>query len=248
MTEKPWHENDEFWVDWGPRTVAKDEEVDAIIDLLSIPAGGAVLDLACGLGRHCVALAQRGYSVTGVDRTAALLDGARTAASEAGTEAEFVEADMREFRRDEAFDGAINIFTSFGYFEDRSDDQLVLENCFRNLKPGARLIVDVVGKETVARKFTPREWTERDDGTIEMWERWMTQDWSWMENRRIIIQTDGNRRVMRFSHRLYSAIELSDLMRSVGFDVIEVYGHLTTQAPYDENANRLVVTAKKPLR
>lgn len=43
-----------------------------------LPAGGSVLDLACGSGRHLRWLAARGWRVTGVDRDAAALEPLRT--------------------------------------------------------------------------------------------------------------------------------------------------------------------------
>jgi 2-polyprenyl-3-methyl-5-hydroxy-6-metoxy-1,4-benzoquinol methylase len=76
---RPWHEDDSFWLTWGPvlfsegRKAAATEQVDRIITLASTPPQTRVLDLCCGVGRHSLALARRGYRVTGVDRTTAYL-------------------------------------------------------------------------------------------------------------------------------------------------------------------------------
>src|SRR5262245_66625190 len=76
-------------------------------------AAGTVLDLACGPGRHAVPLAQRGFTVTGVDCTPFLLDKARAYAAAAGVQIEWVQEDMRRFMRPNTFDLAINLSTSF---------------------------------------------------------------------------------------------------------------------------------------
>ena len=246
MPDTPWHERDDFWHGWGTRTEVTGEEIDAVIKLLSVADAGHILDLACGSGRHAVALAKRGYRVTGVDRTQQFLDNAQRAADDESVEVELVNADMREFRREDAFDGALILFTSFGYFDDPADDIRVIENVCAGLRPGARLIIDVKGKENVTQIFTAREWHEEPDGTLQLWERWIERDWSMIATRRIVIAPDGSRDTMKFSHRLYSAMELSTLLRDVGFGDIEVYGHLVTQAPYDQNARRLVVVGRKP--
>ena len=65
-----------------------------------------------------------------------------------------------------------------------------------------------------------------------------------MENRRITV-TDGQRRETAFSHRIYSAVEFTSLLESVGFTVRDVFGHLDGR-PYDHEARRLVVVAERP--
>jgi len=76
---KPWHEEDAFWTELEPilfteqRIGAAAEQVDQVLTLLDVPPGATVLDLACGVGRHSLELARRGYRVTGVDRTSTYL-------------------------------------------------------------------------------------------------------------------------------------------------------------------------------
>ena len=77
-----WFESETFWNDLYPymfppeRFAVADEQVDQVLALTKY-TGGAALDLCCGPGRHAIALAQRRFAVTGVDRTASLLDRAR---------------------------------------------------------------------------------------------------------------------------------------------------------------------------
>lgn len=56
---------------------------------------------------------------------------------------------MRSFIRPLSYDLVLNMFTSFGYFDDKKDDLKVLENVFVSLKPGGFLLIDVMGKETI---------------------------------------------------------------------------------------------------
>ena len=116
-------------------------------------SGGNVLDLACGPGRYAIPLAQAGYVVTGVDRTRFLLKIARERAGRAAANVEWVEQDMREFLRPAAFDLALNVFTSFGYFEDQAENRRVLENIFASLKPGGAFVFDHLGKEVLAAQI-----------------------------------------------------------------------------------------------
>src|SRR5262245_62252316 len=143
-----WYDNDAFWETFGPcmfgaESLARAEaQVDAIVALMGLEAGARVLDLCCGVGRHAIALARRGCLVTGVDRMAAYLDQARERARAAGIEVELVRSDMRTFVRHEAFDAAVNLYTSFGYFDDPLDDLRVARNVAASVRPGGRALFE----------------------------------------------------------------------------------------------------------
>ena len=185
-----WYDDDSFWETFqnymfDPRRLGLTAaaEVDQMIALLGLQSGGAVLDLCCGIGRHSIEFARRGFKVTGVDRTTPYLDQARASAAKENLKIEFVLSDMREFSRPAAFDGAINLFTAFVYFDDPADDAKVSRNHFESLKSGGRLIVDVNGKEIIAGKFRARDWSKREDGTIVLEERRVLDGWKRLENR-----------------------------------------------------------------
>lgn len=151
-----WHEQDGFWEEMPmfseQHWEASGEEVDSALSLLEIEPGATVLDLACGVGRHSLELSRRGYRVTGVDRTAAYLRTAHEQAAADGLELELLQADMRRFVRPSAFDAALNLYTSFGYCDDPAEDQRVLDNFCQSLRPGGALVMEMMGKEMLARK------------------------------------------------------------------------------------------------
>jgi SAM-dependent methyltransferase len=217
-------------------------EVDAILKLLRPAPGAAILDLCCGPGRHSLELARRGFRVVGIDRTWAYLKEARKRAKAEGLKIEFVKQDMRRFYRPRAVDVAVNLFTSFGYFRNPKDDRRVLLNIHRSLRPGGKLLMDLMGKEVLARRFRERDWHE-ERGVMFLEERKLSDGWSWIDNRWILLK-GAKRKEFLVSHRLYSAKELSDLLRACGFERVHVYGDLTGAA-YDHNAKRLVVAAQK---
>jgi len=245
---KPWHEDDSFWETFGPvmftseRWAVVPSEVDQVITLLGVQAGATILDLGCGPGRHSLELARRGYRVTGVDRTAWYLDQARKQAQAEGLVIEFVQEDMRRFCRLEGFDVAINMFTAFGYFEDPADDRRVAEDLHRCLKPGGTLLMEMAGKEVLARIYQPTNWHEID-GALILEERKVCRDWSWMENRWIMLK-DQKRYEANVGHRIYSATELLALLNDAGFASVDMFGDLGGSA-YDQKAKRLVAVARK---
>ncbi len=245
---KPWHEEDSFWETVAPVLFSERRwsdaplEVEDVVSLLGINPGAKVLDLCCGVGRHSLELARQGFAVTGVDRTIAYLERARQKAEEEGLDVEFVQADMRTFRRPQAFDAAVNLFTSFGYFEDPEDDRTVVMNVYESLRAGGVFLLDVMGKEVLARIFEERRWYE-EEGITFLQETTVSKSWSWVESRWILLK-DGEKREFKISHRLYSAVELSALVRESGFEAVDIYGDVRG-APYDHTAKRLVVAARK---
>jgi 2-polyprenyl-3-methyl-5-hydroxy-6-metoxy-1,4-benzoquinol methylase len=113
-----WHEDGCFWDTFAgfmfnaQRIAAAAEEVECMAALLGIRRGQSILDLCCGVGRHALEFARRGFAVTGVDRTRSYLERARICAGHDGLQVEFVDSDMAELRagrcvrrRDQPFHG-----------------------------------------------------------------------------------------------------------------------------------------------
>ncbi|MDP2920048.1 MAG: methyltransferase domain-containing protein [Dehalococcoidia bacterium] len=245
---KPWHEQNSFWELWrdimfSPKRLADARtEIDDLIKLVALKSGAHILDLCCGVGRHSLELARRGFKVTGVDITPSYLDIATARAKEEKLVIEFVREDMRTFRRPDAFDAIINMFTSFGFFEDIEDDRRVAHNAYASLKRGGRFLIDTQGKEVLARVFRERDW--RQEGEV-LWleERKIVGNWERIESLWTLIK-DGERYENRIVLRLYCATELVALLKSAGFKKVTVYGDLAG-SPYDQNARRLVAVAEK---
>jgi SAM-dependent methyltransferase len=243
----PWFEDDSFWESAFPclfpeeRFASAEEQVSQLAKLIGSPFS-RVLDLCCGPGRHAIPLAKQGALVTGVDRSSFLLEKAR---SRAGSEKiEWIQEDMRAFVRPGQFDLVINLWTSFGYFGSPEEDLIVLRNAYRSLRPAGFFVIDLLGKEVLARKFAPRAVEERPDGSMLVEKREIIQDWCRIKVQWLLIQNDQITRV-EFDHALYSGRELTELLRAAGFKSVRLYG--TWQgAPYDLNAERLIAVAAKP--
>jgi SAM-dependent methyltransferase len=246
--QRAWFEDDKLWEYWetfilSPRLMdAAPADAENALKLLDIPPGSSMLDLCCGLGRHTIEFARRGYHLTGVDRTKRYLDRARQRAADADLDIEFVHDDMRTFRRPDAFDGVTNLLTSFGYFDDPDEDRRVLDNIHASLKSGGRVVMEVVGKEVLARIYQKRDWADQD-GVYCMEEREPIDNWSRLKIRWIFVK-DGTTSEFHLMLRLYSAQELTALLTSVGFGDVRSFGGLDG-SPYNQKANRLVVVAVK---
>lgn len=240
-----WYLDDGFWSNFGPLMFNEDtfaqgrDEVQQLLELIGTESGH-VLDLGCGPGRHALPLAKAGLQVTAVDTSDVLLDQLRQ--SRGDLDIDIVQADMRSFERDGAFDLVVVMWTSFGYFDDEADHRKVLDNIKRSLAPGGQLVLDLVGLEYLCRHLQPVHLTEFDDGRILVERPVLTDDLTRLENEWLLIRDDG---VLRstFSHRVWSAGEICSLLAQAGLVVRAVHGSFSN-SPYNLDSERLVVIAQ----
>lgn len=239
----PWYEDDELWsgfseVVFSTARVQRAADAVAKSPLLRFPAGASVFDQCCGPAVFTVPFARQGHAVTGIDLSPVMLARAQMACAEAGVEAELVRADMREFVRPGAFDAVVNLYTSFGYFEDPAENLRVLRNAYESLKPGGVMVVDLLGKETYARWAGEPKMVSVTNGTVFMsdtvfpdWTRYRT-DWT-------LVRGDTARHTS-LTMWAYSAAELRGMFEAAGFADVTCFGDFGG-GPYDNTAERLIV-------
>lgn len=244
--QRPWFETifDERYPElFGPLEEDAEAEVEGILRFLSLPARAAVEDLGCGRGRHAIRMARRGYRVTGVDISEFMLRVARRNAEREGVEVEWVKEDMRTFCRHGAFDLALSLFTSFGYFDD-AENQKVLNNIGRSLKEGGRLLLDLrnAGKG-LSRLADLDKAIEVPAGRLRMSARFDRRTMR-AKVEHTLDRSDGIRISSAFDVRIYSMEELLEMLRNAGMEVIDFYGSLTGE-PFTDESTRMVTLAVK---
>jgi len=257
-TEKPWYFT-LFERDWydalapgGARSpvaleqfaLNTDREVEFVVNALDVPPPTRLLDLCCGWGRHAVRLAQRGYSVSGLDLSTYHIELARSASHEAGVSVEWIEGDMRQIPfGDATFGAVINMFTAFGYFDDQENQQ-VLEQVARVLAPGGRFLIDVINRDYLMSVFRETDWREESDGRLILERRRWDADRGRINAEWILIDADGRRRVHAHDERVYTLQELEPLLSSVGLRVRKTFGDYGG-GPLARYSRRLIIVADK---
>ena len=151
----------------------RDEEeaasfIDGLIDHIQPPKGSLMLDVACGRGRHALQLSSKGFDVTGIDLSPDSIAAAKELENE---HLEFFQHDMRLPFRVNYYDFSFNFFTSFGYFKTDEENQLVVNNIARSLKPGGILMMDYLNPHVAEQNLVPAEQKEID-GVIYKITRW----------------------------------------------------------------------------
>jgi SAM-dependent methyltransferase len=217
-----------------------EKEAEHAIELIASNLAGreinSVLDLGCGAGRHTKALFERWWTV-GLDLSMALLKVARMESPDAP----YVRADMRELPfADESFDLVVNLFTSFGYFEEDSEHARVLACVCAATRRGGTFIIDFLNEGQVRRELVPYDERVENGITIEQ-RRAISSDDRFVE-KRIRLRERGKEYIERV--RLLSAADLERMLSAAGFDVLKRFGDYSGVG-WSENSPRTILFASR---
>jgi SAM-dependent methyltransferase len=218
-----------------------DEEVDFIASVLEFE-DAFILDLCCGQGRHAIKLAEMGYSVIGLDSSSVLLDIANNSSL---SNLWFIEGDVRNVPlQKNTCDVVINMFTSFGFFDDDENMQ-VLKSVASVLKPKGRFLVDYWNPYAAVLLDGTRNWWWVNDKILSLAEVKYDFSSGRLQDQRTIIDFE-NASMDKFTRDLkfYTLPELDVMLESVGMRIIEVYGDID-EREYDNNSRRLITLSEK---
>jgi len=217
-------------------------EAAFILKQLKLKKGSALLDLCCGPGRHAVEFAKKGLAVTGYDFSPEYLGEAGERARKNKVRLRLVRGDMRRLKYREEFDAAVNLFTSFGYFQKFSEDMQTLKGVAAALKPGGLFLIDLVNGDFVRANFSPRNWTEMED-YYQLEEAGATADGVF--NAWTRVPKNGGKVLTRsFFSRLYNKARLDAALRKAGLTPVKHWGSFSG-LPLTPKRDRLIVLARK---
>ncbi len=246
MANNPWKQ---FFDEHAPKymqnvftrnTIA---EVDFLCEIMNLPAGGSILDIGCGTGRHAVELAGRGYQVTGVDLSSGMLAEARRVARAAGVTVRWIQCDATAFHADRLNHAAICLCEgAFGLLSHDDDplcrDLEILRNIFDALRPGGMFVGTVLNAlrmirhhsqtDVAAGRFDPLTLTETNE---------------------VECDTANGKKPMTVRERGFTPPELHLMLRKVGFMVEQVWGGTAGnwgRRPVDLDEMEIMIVAAKP--
>ncbi|HXB39313.1 MAG TPA: class I SAM-dependent methyltransferase [Bacteroidia bacterium] len=128
--------------------------LDNLLKYLNLPTGASCWDLNCGKGRHSVYLHKKGFDVIGTDIAEESIVIARQSENDT---LHFYTHDMRGLFYANYFNAVFNLFTSFGYFKSKHEDEKVFKSVANSLKPGGVFVLDFFNTELVLKKLVSEE-------------------------------------------------------------------------------------------
>lgn len=215
--------------------------IAAVLPFLNIPAGSPVLDLACGTGRHAVVLAESGLQVTGVDLSENLLAIAGKETARLGHSIDLIRSDMRYLNLKKTFSAVFSLFTSFGYFDDDSENFSVFRVISDHLEPGGWFVFDYLNDPFIRQHLVPSDERRLEGARL-------------IQNRRIegrvlikqvTIEKPGQE-PLHFNEKvhLYTADELVPVLWAMGLTEMHRLGTLDGD-PWTPESPRLILICKK---
>lgn len=225
-----------------------EEDARWIINLLqrSIPVNtrSSVLDIACGSGRHSLELARRGFDVTGFDLSKFLISEAKKGLKESkekDLKVKFLIKDMRYFNFKNSFDIAVNIFSSFGYFDNDEENFRVIRNVSDSLKSGGYFVFDFLNKRYLEDNLISI--TKQKHGSTSVIQRRKIEDGF---VKKLITISEGDK-ILEFNEtlRLYSLIEFKKAFEGYGLMIRHLFGDYFGNRFHNTKSQRLIIIAKK---
>lgn len=232
------------------------DETDAakIIKLLfkniSLPKGAKILDLACGNGRHSVLFAKKGYNVTGIDLSGYLISKAEERRKKEylkySRRLKFEIGDMRHIRHKNEFNLVVNLFSSFGYFDNEKDNFDVVKSIGRALVRGGYFLLDFLNGSYLLKNLVPYNVKRERGKTIIQIRNFVN---GFVEKNIIIIKNNTGKSpiVNRYKEkiRLYSIGDFRKMFSKNGLKVLEEFGSYSGNRYNKEKSERLIILAQK---
>jgi len=214
--------------------------MDNLVNYLEIANNSTVLDLACGKGRHSIYLNKKELDVVGVDLSEQSIKYAQQFKNET---LHFDVHDMREVYTKQKFNYIFNLFTSFGYFEDDSENQKAISAMEQMLDTNGVLVIDFLNATKVIKNLIKEEQKIIDGITFNIKRK--------VENQFIVktISFEDKGKKYSFEERV-KALRLEDFEKFINhtnMELFEVFGNFALDK-FDENtSDRLIMILRMPL-
>jgi SAM-dependent methyltransferase len=212
--------------------------IDNLLGFLQPKEDAAFLDLACGKGRHSVYLNKKGFNITGID----LADESIAAASIfENKHLSFFVHDMRRVFRINYFDYVLNLFTSFGYFENQKDDYATINTVFKALKPNGVFVFDFLNTKKTIAKLVETETKTIDNIEFKI-SRHVADDFI---VKQILVNDKGKE--FSFQERV-KALTLKDFEKYFAANklkIVHLFGNYQLEKYNEYDSDRLIIIAKK---
>ena len=224
------------------RNAEAEAQALAAAKLAGCPPGGDLLDVPCGFGRHALPLAARGTASSG--STARRRCSTRRAAQgrRGGGRSSCGPTTATCRSPDESFDTALNLFSSLGYLGDEEDTRALAE-IRRVLRPGGRLLIEILHRDRIVRHFAEQDWHLLGEGRLLLEQRTFDPISGVAQTTQTLIESAGARESRTFSIRVYTATELLAMLAEAGFEETRCHGDLQG-GPFSTDS-RLVVVAHR---
>jgi SAM-dependent methyltransferase len=208
-----------------------------LVNKLELAPMSSILDLACGKGRHSLALSELGFLVHGIDLSPNSIKAAQDDATDTTV---FQVADMRTFQLNRQFDAVFNLFTSFGYFDNVAENLRVLQQVKQHLHRGSWFVIDYFNATKVVNDLVPSGEKLVDDVKFS-WKKFVSDGFV---HKHITVSHGGKEETFAEKVQLFHKEDFVRMLTEQGFEVKMIFGNYSLE-PFSESASDRVILACK---
>ncbi len=192
--------------------------LNLMIAELNPPQGSKIIDLACGKGRHSVFLNKMGFDVLGLDLSKQSIDYDKEFENET---LHFEVHDMRAPINAAPVDIVMNLFTSFGYFDQPEDDKKVFQSVYDILKPGGYFVLDYMNQQFVRNTLVDRDTVIKENIEFDIHKK-IISNYIVKE-----IRFEDQNKDFQFTEKvkLHTAEQINNYADEAGFQHIKLWGN-----------------------
>ncbi len=200
-----------------------------------------VLELACGTGALACILDDRGYRMTGIDRSASMIAVARQKAQDARRTIRFQVGDMVRFPISGSFDAVLCLYDSVNYVMEERDILAMMNRLRTSINAGGLLVFDIC-TEANSRKYFHNQVDREGNGDFSYVRRceYVPETRVQINEFQFIFNRNGKRHASRERHeqRIYPVARLTQLCREADYEVLGVFDGFTF-GEASEQSNRV---------
>ena len=212
--------------------------IENLITKLQIKKGSKLIDIACGKGRHATYFNKKGLDVIGIDLSK---NSIATAKQFENSSLMFDVHDMREVYKENHFDIAINLFTSFGYFDNDQDEQKTMGAMASNLKSGGLLIIDFMNVKKSITNLIASEQKIIDRITFDISRKVVNQHII----KSIYITDSKTKHYFQEKVKALTLADFSDFITNAELKIIDIFGNYKLKEFNAQTSDRLILICKK---
>ena len=233
-----------------------EEESIAIANLLAKHgvSEGKVLDLMCGNGRIATNLAKLGYNVVGIDISPIYIQDAIKKAQEHNVQDKvtFVAGDVRELDKfvseQGPFDAVINVWTSIGFYDEKTDEQIFRKAAELSREGAVLLILSAASRDLIINRFSPKTFEEFEDMVIlhinefNPYTSTLKTRWKFYKKENKDLKYIDE---VQLNLRLYSIHELIKILNNAGWEFVEAYKSIIRGEPFEVTGPLNIIAKRK---
>lgn len=232
-----WFDTKEYHILYNDRNYADAEIfIKNITHYLNLPEKAEILDLACGKGRHSLAMHRLGYRVTGVDLSQNSIQQAKKYEEEG---LHFEVHDMQH-SLEHTYDAIFNLFTSFGYFDTKEAHIEVLKHIKNALKPDGFAVIDFLNAPKTLAALVPEETIQKEGIDFHI-KRWHDNGKIFKQ---ISFEKEGKTQTFTEELQAYTLQDFEEMIEAAGMYLLDIFGNRQLQKYHKETSDRLILIFK----